>query len=144
MTTESTVRVTRTFSASPERVFDAWLDPTKIGAWMKAPATKFGLDDELVRIDLDARIGGSFAFVVRRKGQIIEHIGQYLEIDRPRRLVFTWGIGPDPATTRVTIELVPQGTGTPLTLTHERVPEQYAKPTETGWAAIADAIGANA
>ncbi|MGH9720705.1 MAG: SRPBCC family protein [Bryobacteraceae bacterium] len=36
------VRVTRHFDASPERVFDAWLDPEMIGKWMFVEAAPSG------------------------------------------------------------------------------------------------------
>ena len=78
------VRVTRRFSTSPERVFDAWLDPEKAGRFLYA--TKEG---EMVQVEIDARVGGRYSIVERRDGQDVEHTGEYLEIDRPRRLVFT-------------------------------------------------------
>jgi len=79
------VRVPRRFSASSERVFDAWLDPEKVPKWMS-------LSGEMVRVQIDARVGGTFSFVERRDGEEIEHIGEYLEMACPRRLVFTWCI----------------------------------------------------
>ena len=85
----STVRVTRRFDAMPKRVFDAWLAPAMIGRFMFGPALR---DEEVLRIELDARVGGSFSFLVRRLGTEIDHVGHYLEIDPPRRLAFTWGV----------------------------------------------------
>src|SRR3954469_19673937 len=88
MTHDSTtsIRITRHVDLSPERVFDAWLDPEKIRLWM-LPGS-----EAVVRAEVDARIGGAFSFVVRRKGEEVAHVGQYLEIERPRRLAFTWGV----------------------------------------------------
>ena len=80
------VQVKRRFDASGERVFDAWLDPQMIGQWMFGPALR---QETILRIAVDARVGGSFSFLVRREHQELDHVGQYLEIDRPRRLVFT-------------------------------------------------------
>ena len=128
------VVVTHSFSASPERVFDAWLDPEMIGKWMFSPAL---LQQEVVSVSLDSRVGGSFSFVVRRQGKEIDHIGKYLEIDRPRRLVFTWGIRQDSGdSSRVMVDIVAQATGSELTLTHELDPAwaDYESRTRDSWA----------
>jgi uncharacterized protein YndB with AHSA1/START domain len=128
------VRVTRRFSASPERVFDAWLKPEMLGQWMFGPNVR---EEEIVRLTVDARVGGSFSFIVRRQGEEIDHIGEYLEINRPHRLVFTWAIRqPEPDNSRVIIEIVPVENGSELTLTHELHPDwaDYAGRTEAAWA----------
>src|SRR5690349_14724744 len=115
-------RVTRRFSASPERVFAAWLDPEQIARWMFGSAVR---DEEVVQISLEARVGGAFSFVVRRQGVEIDHVGEYLAIDPPRRLVFTWGVRQElPASSRVSIEIVPvEPEGADLTLTHVLHPD---------------------
>jgi uncharacterized protein YndB with AHSA1/START domain len=134
------VSVTRHFDASPERVFDAWLDPEMIGKWMFGPALR---EEEVLRIVADARVGGAFSFLVRRRGQEIDHVGKYREIDRPRRLVFTWGVaGESEDESLVTIEIVPQETGAELTLTHEMDAKwaDYASRTEAGWTKMLEAL----
>ncbi|HEY6400120.1 MAG TPA: SRPBCC family protein [Blastocatellia bacterium] len=134
------VSVSRHFDESPERLFDAWLDPEMIGKWMFGPALR---EEEVLRIVADARVGGSFSFLVRRQGQEIDHIGKYREIDRPRRLVFTWGIAGDSEDeSLVVVEIVPQGTGAELTLTHEMDPKwaDYASRTESAWAKMLSAL----
>jgi len=136
------VRVTRRFDAAPGRVFDAWLDAEMIGRWMFGPSLR---DEEVVRIALDARVGGSFSFVVRRQGQEIDHIGEYREIIRPRRLVFTWGIAQDkPDMSRVIVDIVALASGCELTLTHELHPDwaDYASRTEAGWTKMLAALAA--
>lgn len=130
------VRVSRRFQASPERVFDAWLDPEKVMKWMS-------LSGEIVRAEVDARVGGSFSFVCRQDGEEVDHVGEYLEMDRPRRLVFTWSIPKDsPDADRVVIDIVPQGTGCELTLLYELHPDwaAYASQSETAWRTMLDAI----
>jgi|SRR5579884_2395166 uncharacterized protein YndB with AHSA1/START domain len=133
-------RVTHRFDASPERVFDAWLDPTLIGTWMFGPNVR---DEEVVRVTVDPRVGGSFSFVVRREGQEIDHIGTYLEIDRPRRLAFTWGVAQDvPDMSRVTIDIVALDTGSELTLTHELHPDwaDFADRAAGSWSRMLDRL----
>jgi uncharacterized protein YndB with AHSA1/START domain len=142
MSTESqvTVRVRRSYNHAPERVFDAWLDPALLTRWMFGTVVR---DEEIVRVSLDPRVGGSFSFVVRRQGVEIDHVGEYLEIDRPRRLVFTWAIADNlPDTSHVTIEIVPRHGGCELTLTHDMDVKwtEYASRTESGWRTMLDAL----
>ena len=126
------VHVSQRFTASPERVYDAWLSPEMLSTWMFGPALR---EEEIVSITLDARVGGSFSFVVRRNGELIDHVGEYLEMNRPSHLVFTWGIAPDPPTSRVMIDIHPLQSGCELKLTHEMESKwaEYAKRTEEGW-----------
>jgi uncharacterized protein YndB with AHSA1/START domain len=135
------VRVTRHFNAGPERVFDAWLTPDMLSQWMFGPNIR---EEEVLHLTVDARVGGSFSFLVRRQGEEIDHIGEYLEISRPRRLVFTWGIRQDTTDfSRVIIEIVPLETGSELILSHELHPDwaDYAGRTEAGWTKMLDALG---
>ena len=130
------VQVTHRFNAPAERVFDAWLDPGKARKFLFATPT-----GQMVRVEIDARVGGAFCFVDRRDGEDVEHVGEYVEIDRPRRLAFTFAVPKYSAElTRVTIEIVPMGAGCELTLTHEGVLPDYASGTEMGWTGILDAL----
>jgi uncharacterized protein YndB with AHSA1/START domain len=132
------LQVTRQCDASAERVFDAWLDPETAGKWLFA--TKTG---EIVRVEVDARVGGSFNFTDRRDGEDIEHVGQYLEIDRPRRLVFTFGVPKfSSVMTQVTVEIRPTDSGCALTLTHEGVLPEWADRTKAGWGMLLDSLAA--
>jgi uncharacterized protein YndB with AHSA1/START domain len=136
------VQVTRSFDVTPEQVFDAWLDPGVIGRWMFGPALR---DEEVVHLETDARVGGRFSFLVRRQGAEIDHVGTYLEIDRPRALAFTWGIaGESVDESTVRIEIAPRGAGCELTLTHELPPKwaDYAERTKGGWTKMLEALGA--
>lgn len=130
------VSVSHRFSASAERVFDAWLDAERAAQWMFATPT-----GEMVRAEIDPRAGGTFRFVDRRDGQDVDHTGEYLEIDRPRRLVFTFSVDGSEAD-RVIIEIVPLATGCELTLTHEMSPEwaAYADRAKEGWSTMLDGL----
>ena len=132
------LRVTHHFSAVPERVFDAWLDPEKTKKFLFTTPT-----GQMVRVEIDARAGGKFRITDRRDGEDVDHVGEYLEIDRPRRLVFTFTVPKySTASTMVTIEIVPKGSGCVLTLTHEGVLPEWADATKGGWAGILAALAA--
>ncbi|HTW33771.1 MAG TPA: SRPBCC domain-containing protein [Rhizomicrobium sp.] len=131
MSGKVTVRVTHRFAARPERVFDAWLDPKTAAKWLFATAT-----GTITRCEIDPRVGGKFS-IVRLEGIDIEHVGEYLEIDRPRRLVFTFGVPKfSPEMTRVIVEIVASGEGCELTLTNEGVPADYGERNREGWTMI--------
>jgi uncharacterized protein YndB with AHSA1/START domain len=135
------VRVTRRYDAASQRVFDAWLDPAMIGRFMFGPELR---EEEVLRIAIDPRVGGAFSFLVRRGGTQIDHVGTYREIDRPRRLVFTWGIaGESVDESLVTIEIAPRGAGCELTLTHSMDAKwrEYASRTEAGWTKMLEMLG---
>jgi len=132
----NTVQVTHHFTASPERVFDAWLDPETACKWLFATPT-----GQIVRVEIDARVGGRFVLVDRRNGEDVEHTGEYLVIDRPRRLVFTFGVPKySPLFTEVTIDIQTSDTGCDLTLTQTGVPDEYAERNVEGWSGILDGL----
>jgi len=131
--TDRVVRLTRHFDASPERVFDAWLDPAAAGKWLFATPT-----GQMTRVEIDARVGGKF-LLIRRDGDDVDHKGEYIEVDRPRRLAFTFKVPKySSENTRVTIDIVPVGNGCNLTLTHEAVLPEWLDRTRQGWTMILD------
>lgn len=130
------IRVTRRFSAPPGRVFDAWLDPEKAGRFLYATE-----EGEMMRVEIDPQVGGRYSIVERRNGQDVEHTGEYLEIDRPRRLVFTLQVPLfSEQEDQVTIEIEPADGGSELTLIHETTPE-WADQSGEGWRMILDGLG---
>lgn len=124
------VTVRRTFNASVERVFDAWLDPERAREFLFTHPDK----QQIVQAEIDPRVGGRYLFVARRNGKDSDHFGEYLEIDRPRRLVFTlcvpvaWS-----GESRIEIDIAPANGGCELTLTHRRIPQHLAASVEEGW-----------
>jgi uncharacterized protein YndB with AHSA1/START domain len=134
MTTEPAahlLRITRRFDASPERVFDAWIDPETARQWLFASPDQ---DPKARRVELDARVGGKWLMTNQCEGMELEGIGEYLEIDRPRRLVFTFAIPQfGPGVDRIVVEIAPDGQGCILSLTHELLPPEFHSATESGW-----------
>jgi uncharacterized protein YndB with AHSA1/START domain len=132
--------VLRRFPVSPERIFDACLDPQWVGRWMFGPNVR---DEQIVRLTLDARVGGKFSFVVERVGAQVDHVGEYLEIDRPRLLVFTWATRDASADrSRVIIEIAPHEAGCEVKLTHV-MGEQWSAFVDRAastWSRMLDAL----
>lgn len=127
--------VTRDFTASAERVFDAWLDPAQARHFLFATP-----DGEMLTCEIDARVGGRGLIIERRAAGDAHHRMLFDEIDRPKRLVFRFAA--DPAAegewTRVAIDIEPKGDGCTLTLTHEMDPAwaEYEQQTRRGWTMI--------
>jgi uncharacterized protein YndB with AHSA1/START domain len=131
----ATVTVERHIAASPEAVFDAWLDPQGVGAWLFATP-----DGTMERVEVDPRVGGGFTVVERRGEDLAEHFGEYVELDRPRRLAFDFWTSFSGERTRVTVEILADGEGSLLTLTHEGVWDDYRDRTRRGWTMILDGL----
>ena len=132
-----TIQVTQRYGALPARVFDAWLDPDIAGRWLFATASH-----PIAHLAIDARVGGSFRFVDRRSGEVIEYTGEYVEIVPYQRLVFTLSMEKQPqVSTRVIVEIAPLKKGCVLTLTHENVPQEHASHVEGRWTGILYGLG---
>ena len=115
------VYVARTFAAPRERVFRAWTDPEAVRRWFGSslgPATS---------AESDLRVGGGYRITVRipPTGRRAHAIGEFLEVDPPRRLVYTFAWERMPilalgmGDSKVTVEFVEIAGGTEVRLTHE-------------------------
>ncbi len=135
------VTASRTFEVPPDRVFSAWLVPRMLGQWMFGPRVR---DENVVRLDLDPREGGRFSLTVDRQGVLVDHVGRYIEIEHPTRLAFTWAIKDqsDDEPSVVSIDIVPNGDGCELTLTHTMDARWsgYAERTSGAWMTMLDAL----
>ncbi len=124
----------RTLPVSPQRAYAAWLDPTLAGKFVfSAPG------GQMVKADIDARVGGAFNFTDRRDDKDIQHIGRYITLDAGRTLAFTFHVivPGNPATpdSAVTLTFSPHPSGSLVTLSHE-MPPQYADfkiKAQEGW-----------
>ena len=134
------LRVSRRFDVPPGMVFDAWLDPGMARRFLFATP-----DGEMQQVDIDARIGGHFTIVERRPDGDAAHHGEYLEIERPYRLAFSFATQANAPGDRVAIDIVPTGErGCELTLVHELPPAwaDHADRIRKGWAGILDTLAA--
>ena len=126
-TTHETTAVERevAIDASPEAVWEFLVDPEKATRWMGQKASFEPRPGGLYRVEV---IPGNTA------------VGEFVELDPPRRLVFTWGWEPGGAGTlpvgssTVEIELVPEGGGTLLRFSHRELPNaEAAEKHAHGW-----------
>lgn len=138
---ERPARVRQIYRALPHQVFDAWITPSTIRQWLFVDPTS-----EIVQVDVDARVGGTFFILERGADGDVDHAGHFLEIDRPNRLVYTLQVPRHfSGTTRVTVEVSSVGDGAELVLTQAGVPPEVA---ELAWrtmlARLADVLAAPA
>ncbi len=124
--------------APPTVVFEAWVDADSMAEWMcPRPAIP-------TRVELDTRIGGRYRIDIDDEGFELSVTGEYLVIDRPHRLSFTWTCttwkASDPESI-VSVYLEPHGEDeTLMTIRHERLPADLADGHQRGWALIAQQL----
>ncbi|OZU87027.1 ATPase [Virgibacillus indicus] len=80
----TTLTMKREFNVKPERVFDAWLNPVMMKKWF------FTLEGTNKVAKNDPKAGGTWEIVDHRDGKDYRAVGEYLEIDPPKKLVFTF------------------------------------------------------
>jgi uncharacterized protein YndB with AHSA1/START domain len=121
--------VRRQIAVPRERVFQAWLDSESLAQWMRPGNFTHAT------VSVDPRVGGGFR--IRMEGRPegdVEHRGEYLAIEPPSLLSFTWiSRYTDQEPTVVTIEFHDRGTGTELVLTHRRLPPGEIEGHRKGW-----------
>jgi uncharacterized protein YndB with AHSA1/START domain len=114
----------QTFKVPPQRVYDAILAPDMVARWMFGPLLR---EETILHINSDLRVGGSFSYKVCRGDTEIDHVGTFLDLDPPRRIVFTWGVIGESADepSHVIIDITPTPEGCSVRLMHE-MDEQWA------------------
>src|SRR5207302_8596352 len=116
-------------------LYEPWPDPAMKHQWIP-PAPEDAVD-----ASADPVVGGRFRVVMKGRGREIVHVGEYLVIDRPTRLVFTWNSEPAGDTT-VTVEFMSLGARrTRIRLTHERFATGESRDLHRGgWTALLDSL----
>ena len=122
----------RKLPAPPDRCFRAWTDPEALKHWFGPRA------NEVVLAETDPRVGGRYRLVLRSQGgEEREVSGEFREVVANRRLVFTWAWRSTPERqSLVTVEFVPAGDATALTLRQEEFADEEARDLHRqGWTA---------
>lgn len=132
-TEESVLVLTAVYQASPERVFEAWLNPEAIKKWVKPMPT---CETEVLKYDPHGT--GEFAVHMHIEGEVYGYRGVFTQIDPPRRLEMTWTWDPTPnepyPETYLVIEIEPSESGARLTLTHSKVRSLESRNAQSeGW-----------
>lgn len=121
--TETSVRVERRIAARPSVVFAYLTESARWARWQGTSA------------DIEPRVGGRFRMTMVN-GLVAE--GRFVELVPDRRVRFTWGWqghpSVPPGSSTVEIDLVDDGDGTLLTLTHSGLPPDERPVHATGWA----------
>ena len=134
------VNVSRFIRASRQRVFEAWVKPELRRKWWRTHS-----GEGLTACEVDARVGGRYCMKqigggCESPGEDANYEwimqGEFLEVDPPRRLVFTWNVNHEPAVVdeRVTIEFREVEGGTDVSIKHEGILSPVMRDgTEGGW-----------
>jgi uncharacterized protein YndB with AHSA1/START domain len=128
-------RVERVLPARPERVYDAWLDERSLTEFM-CPAP-----GRATEVAVDARIGGSLRVVMTFPDGQSEITGEFLALDRPERVSFTWRTDAGDPESIVTVLLAPHGEDqTRITIIHSRQPPALVSRYRAGWTSVVDRL----
>jgi uncharacterized protein YndB with AHSA1/START domain len=132
------ITVNRTIPASPEKIYDVWIDPKSPGGpWHGAE-----------RVIFNPVVDGLYYLAIKHEGRVWPHYGRFTKLERPRLVEFTWmSEGTKGAESVVTVTLQPRGDQTDVTLRHAGVPDdELGRQHKEGWTwilnALADALAA--
>jgi uncharacterized protein YndB with AHSA1/START domain len=116
-TPKLTLIVRRTIRASAARLFSAWTEPAQLKLWWGPESV------QCIEAEVDLRVGGRYRIGNRfPDGQVLWISGEFLVIEAPYRLVYTWGLEPLAGEQeRVTVRFEQQGEATEVIVMHEGI-----------------------
>lgn len=133
-TDSAVLRVERTFAAPPEAVFDAWTNPEVLRRWW-APQPSW----RTPVAEVDLRVGGAYRLSMEDpEGVTYTVCGEYLEVRRPQRLIYTWcwedEQGRPGRSSTVAVDFVANGGSTTVVLEHSGLDSASARAAHrSGW-----------
>lgn len=128
----SSLQISRTFAAPPDRVWQAFTDPKALAAWFWPKRLN-------TSAEIDLRPGGRY----RIMGSGMAVSGEYVSVEVPTRLVFTWRWDGEDAETLVTLELSAAGDGTDVVLIHDQFVDEPTRDEHAqGWSDCLDRLPA--
>jgi uncharacterized protein YndB with AHSA1/START domain len=122
--------------AAPETVFEFFTDPGKVTRWLATEATLDPRPGGICHQDHAREDGSGGSYHMR---------GEFLEVSRPERVVFTWGftdadVGVPPGSSVVDVTLTPDGGGTRLRLEHRDLPVATIESHADGWTGMLERL----
>jgi uncharacterized protein YndB with AHSA1/START domain len=132
----TTATVERVLPAPPAEAYDAWLDEAALREFMCPEPC---LSSE---VSVDPRPGGSFRIVMSFSDRKHDIEGEYIALDRPDLLSFTWRHAEVPDSV-VTVTFTAHGSDeTLMTITHSRLPAELVESHTQGWGSISSKLAA--
>jgi uncharacterized protein YndB with AHSA1/START domain len=132
-----TLIVRRTIRASAARLFSAWTQPAQLKLWWGPESV------QCIDAEIDLRVGGRYRIGNRfPDGQVLWIAGEFLAIEAPHLLVYTWGLEPLMGEQeRVTVRFDPQGEATEVIVTHEAIASAPLRDRHRqGWLGCLDGL----
>lgn len=131
-----TARVERLLPAPPTDAYDAWLEETALASFV-CPAP-----GRATEVEVDARLGGSLRFLMSFPDHTIEVTGEFVALDRPERICFTWRCSDTgDLESLVTVLFAPvEGGRTLMTIIHSQQPPNLVYKHLSGWSSVADQL----
>jgi uncharacterized protein YndB with AHSA1/START domain len=136
--TKPSLTLKRRFNAAPAKVYAAFTEPETIARWFGPKGATN------VHAETDLRVGGRYRIVAHMGADQHEVLGAYREIVPNEKLVYTWAWRSTPEReSLVTVTFRPDGSGTLLTLTHEKFFDDDARDRhQHGWTGALDKLEA--
>ena len=142
MSTKPYFTITREIAATPDRVFDVLVTPEEFAAWWGGDQVTVPLDT----VAIDARPGGEWKATMQLPdGSTKDWVGEYVEVERPTRLVYTiTDDATNPARDTVIFTVAASDIGSTLTASQHGggLPEEYHEAVTAGWTHFVDTIAA--
>ena len=122
------VRISRTLPAPPDLVWRAFTDPNALTAW-------FWPSRLVPRVQAEPKVGGRFRISSGvGRGMALAVSGEYLVVEEPKRLEFTWCWDGGDGTSRVSVAMAPADQETELTVEHTNCTDDEDRDAQArGW-----------
>lgn len=129
--------VRRLIPATPEQVFRAWTKPSELKQWWGPKGI------HCLSAEIDLRVGGRYRIAnAMPDGSVLWIAGEFEEIERPHRLVFTWKVEPQQTIVeRVSVQFEASDEGTIVLLQHDRIATaELREQHKQGWFGCLDGL----